>query len=219
MADGPALGPGRPPHRARRCGPRDCGGVLRRLAHCRGGGRHLRGPDRAGPSRTAVCRPPVYSMCTAHANDFAPSDTLAQTAGGLLIAYGLGASAGPVLTSNLMEMFGPSTLFMVNTWVHGSPRGVRPVPHVAPRAEAEGPSNAPSSRRRAVSSRPAQLYTSMRDHADRDLARMTGAKRRGEPHRRRGGSRRRVPAETRQGEVAAFSRRRRDSPASGVPSR
>ncbi len=62
----------------------------------------------------------VYSLCAAHANDFAPPEKLAQTASGLLIAYGLGASAGPVLTSNLMEMFGASTLFMVNTWVHGS---------------------------------------------------------------------------------------------------
>ena len=48
----------------------------------------------------------VYSLCTAHTNDFAPPEKLVQTASGLLIAYGLGASIGPVVTSSLMSGFG-----------------------------------------------------------------------------------------------------------------
>jgi len=121
----------------------------------------------------------VYSMCAAHANDFAPSDRLAQTASGLLIAYGLGASAGPVLTSSLMEMFGASTLFMVNAWVHGS-LGVFGLYRMLRRAPK------PKAQQRPILASPGgqftsgQLYASMRDQTDRDLARMTGAVRRDE---------------------------------------
>ena len=131
----------------------------------------------------------VYSLCAAHTNDFAPPDKLAQTASGLLIAYGLGASAGPVLTSNLMEMFGPSTLFTVNAWVHGS-LGVFALYRMYRR------SPKPKAQQRPIVASPGgqftsgQLYTSMRDQVDRDLARMTGAVRSDDRVRRRGGSRR-----------------------------
>ena len=131
----------------------------------------------------------VYSLCAAHTNDFAPPDKLAQTASGLLIAYGLGASAGPVLTSNLMEMFGPSTLFTVNAWVHGS-LGVFALYRMYRRAPK------PKSLQRPIVPSPGgqftsgQLYTSMRDQIDRDLARMTGAMRNDDRSRRPGGSRR-----------------------------
>ena len=131
----------------------------------------------------------VYSLCAAHTNDFAPPDKLAQTASGLLIAYGLGASAGPVLTSNLMEMFGPSTLFTVNAWVHGS-LGVFALYRMYRR------SPKPKSLQRPIVPSPGgqftsgQLYTSMRDQIDRDLARMTGAVRNDDRSRRPGGSRR-----------------------------
>ena len=109
----------------------------------------------------------VYSLCAAHTNDFAPPDKLAQTAGGLLIAYGLGASAGPVLTSNLMEMFGPTTLFMVNACVHGA-LGVFALYRMFRRAPK------PKAQQRPIIESPGgqftsgQLYTSMRDHVDRD---------------------------------------------------
>ena len=126
----------------------------------------------------------VYSMCAAHANDFAPAGKLAQTASGLLIAYGLGASAGPVLTSSLMEMFGAATLFMVNAWVHGS-LGVFALYRMfrrAPRPKAQQRPIVPSPGGQFTSG---QLYSSMRDQVDRDLARMTGAVRRERRPRRR----------------------------------
>ena len=131
----------------------------------------------------------VYSLCAAHTNDFAPPDKLAQTAGGLLIAYGVGASAGPVLTSNLMEMFGPTTLFMVNAWVHGL-LGVFALYRMyrrAPKPKAQQRPIVPSPGGQFTSG---QLYTSMRDQIDRDLARMTGAVRNDDRSRRPGGSRR-----------------------------
>ena len=131
----------------------------------------------------------VYSLCAAHTNDFAPPDKLAQTASGLLIAYGLGACAGPVLTSSLMEMFGPPTLFMVNAGVHGSLGAFAlyrmfrrdPKPKVQQRPIVVSPGGQFTS---------GQLYTSMRDQADRDLARMTGAIRSDTRNRRPGSSRR-----------------------------
>ena len=131
----------------------------------------------------------VYSLCAAHTNDFAPPDKLAQTSGGLLIAYGVGASAGPVFTSNLMEMFGPSTLFMVNAWVHGS-LGVFAFYRMYRRAPK------PKAQQRRIIESPGgqftsgQLYTSMRDQVDRDPARMTGAVRDDERNQRPEDSRR-----------------------------
>ena len=107
----------------------------------------------------------------------------------MLIAYGLGASAGPVLTSNLMEMFGPTTLFMVNACVHGA-LGVFALYRMfrrAPKPKAQQRPIVPSPGGQFTSG---QLYTSMRDHVDRDLARMTGAVRNDDRHRRPGGSRR-----------------------------
>ena len=125
----------------------------------------------------------VYSLSAAHTNDFAPPDKLAQTASGLLIAYGLGASAGPVFTSSLMEMFGPSTLFLVNAAVHGS-LGVFALYRMfrrSPKPKSEQGPIIPSPGGQFTSG---QLYASMRDQADRELARTTGVPRREERHRR-----------------------------------
>ena len=130
----------------------------------------------------------VYSLCAAHTNDFAPPDKLAQTASGLLIAYGIGASAGPVLTSSLMEMFGPSTLFMVNAGVAGS-LGLFALYRMfrrAPRPKAEQRPIIPSPGGQFTSG---ELYSSMRDQADRELAQTTGTLDDGEPPRRADDSR------------------------------
>ena len=109
----------------------------------------------------------VYSLCAAHTNDFAPPEKLAQTASGLLIAYGLGASAGPVLTSSLMEMFGSAALFMVNAAVLAS-LGVFALYRMfrrAPRPKSEQRPIIPSPGGQFTSG---QLYASMRDQADRE---------------------------------------------------
>ncbi|HXH02914.1 MAG TPA: MFS transporter [Candidatus Competibacteraceae bacterium] len=54
----------------------------------------------------------LYSLSAAHANDFADPEQRVQTSGGLLIAYGIGASSGPLLAGALMGRFGPSMLFL-----------------------------------------------------------------------------------------------------------
>ncbi|GLQ05528.1 MFS transporter [Sneathiella chinensis] len=53
----------------------------------------------------------IYPMASAQANDLAAKDKLVQVSAGLLFAYGLGASVGPVIASQLMGRFGPEMLF------------------------------------------------------------------------------------------------------------
>ena len=60
----------------------------------------------------------VYSVAAAHANDFADPAERVRTASGLLIAYGIGASVGPILTSVLMGQTGPQGLFLFSGAVH-----------------------------------------------------------------------------------------------------
>ena len=126
----------------------------------------------------------IYSLCAAHTNDFASSDKLAQTASGLLIAYGLGASTGPVLTSTLMEMFGPLTLFLVNAAVAGflGLFGLYRMFRRPPKPKAQQGPVIPSPGGQFTSG---QLYSSMRDQADRQNSRSRESRRRYGPFRRR----------------------------------
>ena len=45
-------------------------------------------------------------------NDLAPPDRLVQVAAGLLIAYGIGASTGPIVAAQSMAIYGPSGFFL-----------------------------------------------------------------------------------------------------------
>jgi MFS family permease len=54
---------------------------------------------------------PIYSLCMAHANDFAQPRDLIRLSSGLLLANGLGATAGPILAATIMGMLGPGGLF------------------------------------------------------------------------------------------------------------
>jgi len=55
---------------------------------------------------------PTYSLSAAHAYDHASSDTMVETAAGLLLANACGAVAGPLLAAPLMQQAGPATLFV-----------------------------------------------------------------------------------------------------------
>jgi MFS family permease len=56
---------------------------------------------------------PLYALCLAHANDYAPNETLVQTSSGLLLVYGLGAVAGPVVVAPVMQHYGAGFLFLM----------------------------------------------------------------------------------------------------------
>ena len=60
----------------------------------------------------------VYSIAAAHTNDFADPAERVRTASGLLIAYGVGACFGPLLSSLAMGRIGPIGLFLFNGAVH-----------------------------------------------------------------------------------------------------
>ncbi|WP_373086289.1 MFS transporter [Sneathiella sp.] len=53
----------------------------------------------------------IYPMSSAQVNDLADQDRLVQVSAGLLLAYGIGASIGPILASQVMGVVGPNGLF------------------------------------------------------------------------------------------------------------
>ncbi|MFQ5784905.1 MAG: MFS transporter [Alphaproteobacteria bacterium] len=55
---------------------------------------------------------PIYPLVVAHANDYVePRDFVAASAG-LLFAYGIGATLGPIVAAAAMDVTGPSGLFL-----------------------------------------------------------------------------------------------------------
>jgi MFS family permease len=54
---------------------------------------------------------PLYSLCSAHANDRAGPGQFAMISAGLLFFWSAGAIIGPFLAASLMGWFGPKTLF------------------------------------------------------------------------------------------------------------
>ena len=59
----------------------------------------------------------LYSIANAHTNDYADPDQRVQTAGGLLIAYGCGAIAGPLVAATVMGQFGATSMFYYNATI------------------------------------------------------------------------------------------------------
>jgi MFS family permease len=55
----------------------------------------------------------LYPLSLSHANDHLESHELVAAAGGLLMAYSLGATVGPLFVSPLMDIVGPNGLFAV----------------------------------------------------------------------------------------------------------
>jgi MFS family permease len=65
-----------------------------------------------------ACLFPLYSLCVAHANDFAPAEDFVATSGGLLLVYGIAAAIGPLAASAVMEVLGPGGVFVWAGAVH-----------------------------------------------------------------------------------------------------
>ncbi len=59
----------------------------------------------------------LYPVCVAHAQDFAGPGQRVAVSGGLLLAFGVGAMAGPVAASPLMAWTGPRGLFLYTAGV------------------------------------------------------------------------------------------------------
>ncbi len=54
----------------------------------------------------------IYPLSASQVNDLAAPDRLVQVAAGLLIAYGIGASIGPIMAAQSMVAFGPAGFFL-----------------------------------------------------------------------------------------------------------
>ena len=117
----------------------------------------------------------VYSLSAAHANDFSEPERLVQTAGGLLIAYGIGASGGPIVAAGLMGQIGPTGMFWYSAFITGT-LGIFGLYRMRRRAAK------PSDKRGSFVALPdaqlssEELYTTARDQMDRDLARMSATR-------------------------------------------
>jgi MFS family permease len=57
----------------------------------------------------------LYSVAVAHANDFAGPEDFVKISGGLLLLYGAGTMAGPLLGAKAMEAAGPEGLFLITS--------------------------------------------------------------------------------------------------------
>ena len=55
----------------------------------------------------------VYPIASAQVNDRADPELRVQVAAGLLVAYGIGSVAGPIVASQIMGFFGPQALFLL----------------------------------------------------------------------------------------------------------
>ncbi|HNP37196.1 MAG TPA: MFS transporter [Woeseiaceae bacterium] len=62
---------------------------------------------------------PLYSIAVAHTNDFALPSEYVTVSAGLLLLYGVGAIAGPILASAAMTWLGAGGLFLFIAYTHG----------------------------------------------------------------------------------------------------
>lgn len=60
----------------------------------------------------------LYSIAVAHANDHARPEEFVKVSGGLLLLYGFGTMAGPLLGAALMDMMRPESLFLATALAH-----------------------------------------------------------------------------------------------------
>ncbi len=60
----------------------------------------------------------ILPLVSSQVNDLADRDKLVQIAAGLLIAYGIGASIGPIVAAQLMAAIGPAGLFIFFAGIH-----------------------------------------------------------------------------------------------------
>jgi MFS family permease len=60
---------------------------------------------------------PLYAICAAHAFDFVSREDFVETSSGLLLIYGAGSIAGPLLASVMIQIIGPAGLFTTTAFV------------------------------------------------------------------------------------------------------
>jgi MFS family permease len=61
---------------------------------------------------------PLYSLCVAHTNDFVGTEDFVEASSGLLLTWGIGATIGPIVASQVIAMVGIAGLFAYTACVH-----------------------------------------------------------------------------------------------------
>jgi MFS family permease len=61
---------------------------------------------------------PIYSVSTAHAHDFAENRERVELSAALMFVYALGAIASPFLASVVIDLYGPSAMFLMIAIAH-----------------------------------------------------------------------------------------------------
>jgi MFS family permease len=73
----------------------------------------------AGSAGYGVFAMALFGLCAAHANDHAEgADDFVAISGGLLLVYGIGSIAGPLVAPLAMEAFGPGALWAYTAVIH-----------------------------------------------------------------------------------------------------
>ncbi|MEL6751136.1 MAG: MFS transporter [Pseudomonadota bacterium] len=62
----------------------------------------------------------IYSLAIAHGNDHADPSEFVKVSSGLLILYGFGTMAGPLIAAQMMNIFGPAGVFNTTTLTHAA---------------------------------------------------------------------------------------------------
>jgi MFS family permease len=60
----------------------------------------------------------LYSIAVAHANDHARTEDFVKVSGGLLLLYGFGTMAGPVVAARFMDWLRPESVFLATALAH-----------------------------------------------------------------------------------------------------
>ncbi|MGB7431605.1 MAG: MFS transporter [Ahrensia sp.] len=63
---------------------------------------------------------PLYSLSAAHANDHAHNDNYVMVAAGLMFFFSVGAAIGPLVSSAVIDIYGPTALFTYTSIIHGA---------------------------------------------------------------------------------------------------
>lgn len=73
----------------------------------------------AGAFAFGAATMPVFSIASAHANDFASEDFIVELAAALLFLYAVGAILSPLLAARLIADYGPGAMFAMISAAHG----------------------------------------------------------------------------------------------------
>lgn len=63
---------------------------------------------------------PLYALCVAHTNDFLSPEQMVGASSALILAYGIGAAAGPTVAAAVMQLVGPQGLALFLAAAHGA---------------------------------------------------------------------------------------------------